>query len=371
MEPPFRQWAQALEQGGRAEPTLVIDENALEHNLGLIRTRLARVTRRLVVKSLPSEALLTRLMAALNTRALMCFHRPFLEHLLRGLPQCDILMGKPLPLAAVDAVLTRHGQAAQGVHWLVDSMERLEGLLGLARRQQCRLRIAIEINIGMERGGVQTPAELARLEQHLERSPHGKLTALMGYDAHVAKAPLGRRQRANRRAQQRYQAFVSALSAPEGLIFNGGGSPTVGFHQGMGPVNDVSFGSILMKPTDFDLPDLADFQPALYLGTPVLKALPGVRLPYLGRLPVRRDTLFLYGGRWMARPCWPASMRPSRLYGLSSNQQMMTVARGQVAAEDWVWFRPTQSEAVMTQLGPVSLMGAEGLGKCLAPLCQD
>jgi D-serine deaminase-like pyridoxal phosphate-dependent protein len=75
------------------------------------------------------------------------------------------------------------------------------------------------------------------------------------------------------------------------------------------------------------------------------------------RLPgQRRDSLFLYGGRWMAKPDWPRGMAPHALYGLSSNQQLMTVpARSEIAVDDWAFFRPTQSEAVLLQFGDLQV----------------
>ena len=97
----------------------------------------------------------------------------------------------------------------------------------------------------------------------------------------------------------------------------------------------------------------------------MLKDCKGVRLPFLERferLTGRgRRTLFLYGGRWMARPAWPPGLAASRLYGASSNQQMMTVPLGAaVAVDDYVFLRPTQSEVVLGQFGFVTALHANG-----------
>ena len=54
----------------------------------------------------------------------------------------------------------------------------------------------------------------------------------------------------------------------------------------------------------------------------------------------------------MAGPAHPPDMAPHGLYGLSSNQQLMTVGRDScVAVDDYVFFRPIQSEAVLLQFG--------------------
>ncbi|SHG77259.1 alanine racemase [Ferrimonas marina] len=356
---PFPQLQQALEQSGRAEPSLVIDLAALDHNLALVRDKLAGQGIRLVVKSLPSIPLLRYCLEALQTDRLMAFHRPFVSQVLTELPHCRVMMGKPLPRAAVAQLLGAHGQrAADQVQWLVDSPQRLEELGQLAQDSQHKLKLAVEINVGMERGGLDSPRQLVTLAQRIQAHPWLELSGVMGYDAHVAKAPLGRRQAASDRAKARYLAFLSALTnqaegpTPQQLDCNGAGSPTLPYHRAQTPVNDVSLGSLLLKPCDFDLPDLAEFLPAAYIATPILKRLPGVRLPFLGRLSRKRDTLFLYGGRWMAQPVWPEGMAENRLYGLSSNQQMMTVPQQCPAQiDDWAFFRPTQSEAVLLQFG--------------------
>ena len=57
------------------------------------------------------------------------------------------------------------------------------------------------------------------------------------------------------------------------------------------------------------------------------------------------------------QPAWPPGMRSSSLYGLSSNQQLMTVpASCDLAMDDWAFFRPSQSEAVMLQFGDIRVV---------------
>lgn len=63
----------------------------------------------------------------------------------------------------------------------------------------------------------------------------------------------------------------------------------------------------------------------------------------------------------MAVPAWPPGLRSNRLYGESSNQQLLTVPRdSDIAVEDHVFLRPAQSEAVLLQFGRLlALRGAE------------
>ncbi|MEE4191590.1 MAG: alanine racemase [Halieaceae bacterium] len=364
---PYASLSRALDSAGRAHPTLLIDANRLDANLQRLKTRQLPQSLRLVVKSLPSLPLLDTCMAVLDTRRLMSFHAPFLAQLLERYQDVDILLGKPLPAAAVRQLLTRfrmQPERLEQVQWLVDSEQRLAQYRALAEELGLTLRIAVEINVGLQRGGLDQPQRLATLAAAIDGSAELRFTGLMGYDAHTAKAP-GGPARALAAANRRYRDFLAVCDrAPDSLTLNGAGSPTHVLHDRDSPLNDVSLGSVLLKPADFDLPQLAEYQPACWIATPVLKRQPGVSVPFLSawtrltsRLPgQRRDSLFLYGGRWMAKPDWPRGMAPHALYGLSSNQQLMTVpARSEIAVDDWAFFRPTQSEAVLLQFGDLQV----------------
>ncbi len=380
----FTGLARALEQAGRAEPTLVVDRDRLDGNLKRLAVA-GTPTPRLAVKSLPSLALLDHCMTALGSRRLMSFHRPFLQQLLQVYDDVDILMGKPLPAAAVAQVVEAvPASRVEQVQWLVDSGARLDGLQKIAKLKNLRLRVNVEINVGLQRGGLDDPAELARLERRVLESPRQlQFSGLMGYDAHAAKAPPlpGAVARAVARSQRRYRQFISVLRTdPASLTLNGAGSPTHTRHTGASPLNEISVGSVLLKPTDFDLPDLDGYLPALWIATPVLKRSRGVAIPFLPHFarrlsatgPLARDSLFIYGGRWMARPAWPGGMRTSRLYGLSSNQQLMTVpAASPAGIDDWVFFRPTQSEAVMLQFGDIRVVAGGRTLECWPTLRNE
>ena len=74
----------------------------------------------------------------------------------------------------------------------------------------------------------------------------------------------------------------------------------------------------------------------------------------LGKLPARG--CFTYGGKWMARPVFPPGLRENRLWGTSSNQQFFELAASDgIAEDDFVFLRPTQSEAVLQQFGPIAI----------------
>ncbi|GLP97781.1 alanine racemase [Paraferrimonas sedimenticola] len=356
MAQPFSDYQLALRQAKLAKPSLLLDRQAFERNLSRVAEQ-SRLPLRLVVKSLPSLPLLELAMQRLATNRLMCFHWPFLLQLLAWRDDLDILIGKPMPLAAMEHCLEQLSQSQlDKIQWLIDTPQRLQQASKLAQAHQHRLKCSLEVNLGMQRGGFETPESVANAVAQLNDDPLLSFSGVMGYEAHVAKAPFGRVAQAHQKAQAKLQQVLQALPSREGLCINSGGSPTWALHQTHSAANDISLGSMLVKPTDFELPSLQALEPALYVATPVLKRLAGVRLPFVGNLPLGRDRVFLYGGKWMARAEYPSGLKPSRLFGDSSNQQLLTIPKRQaLKADDWVFLRPTQSEALMLQFGDLQI----------------
>lgn len=365
----FQGLNELLKTSGGAVPRLVIDLDALDRNLEQLLALRPAGCLRLVVKSLPSPGLLEyiakRLWKTGGERRFMVFHLPFLAQVTDRYPNGDILLGKPLPIAAVkrfyDWSKTHDRIENRRIAWLADTRERLVQLAGLAKQQGYRLSVSLEVDIGMHRGGFATEQDLLAALSYLDQnSAQLRMAGFMGYDAHATKAPWPRSKRqACLSSSERLAAFVAiarsgfpALEESPWCI-NGAGSPTLALHDENTPLNDFSIGSALVKPVGFDVPSLADFEPSAFIATPVLKRLQGVKVPFLEKLPARgRDTLFLYGGRWMAMPVWPASAQENSLYGLSSNQQLITVdKRSGIRVDDYLILRPNQSEAVLLQFG--------------------
>ncbi|HSX70467.1 MAG TPA: DSD1 family PLP-dependent enzyme, partial [Pseudomonas sp.] len=146
----------------------------------------------------------------------------------------------------------------------------------------------------------------------------------------------------------------------EGLTLNTAGSPSYRAHEQERLSSEVAIGTGLLKPSHYDLPSLAEHQPAVYIATPVLKRTGALRIPALdekSRLFAwwdvnQRETFFIYGGNWQADLASPAGLQLSGLYGRSSNQELVngSPAVG-LAVDDQVFLRPTQSEAVLLQFG--------------------
>lgn len=376
--PYFAALNQLLRRQGGGLPLLVVDLDRLDHNAELLAQQLGnQLPLRLVAKSLAATGLLEYLAKKLGTQRFMVFHQPQINQLALSFPQADLLLGKPLPSAAA---LRFYQQLPQGsafvpatqLTWLIDSPLRLQEYAALANALGQPLQIAFEIDIGLARGGFATPADLAAALTWLRNTPNQlRVRGLMGYDAHLAHPPFWTDQhRAFAQSTARYRAFISRAATfselwPQQPLLNGAGSLTYALHTRLDtPLNEVAVGSALLKPSDFDNESLSPQQAALWIASPVLKALAG-QLPFLDDAHTllqrwnrnRQQAYYLYGGQWPATPISPAGLSYDALYGRSANQERLIGSAGTgLQVDDWVFLRPQRSEGLFELFNQLYLL---------------
>ncbi len=371
----FRGLSALLHGEKLARPTMIVDLDRVDHNIAELQKHLGDKAYRVVAKSIPVPGLIDYVMQQSGSNRLMVFHQPFLNQIAIDKPGADLLLGKPMP---VTAAARFYEQLQPGVfnpetqlQWLVDSPQRLAQYAELASGLQTAMRINVEIDVGLHRGGLTDPAELVGMLRVIEKHPQLSFAGLMGYDPHVAHAPpvLGLAEREFGKVQARYRAMLDALystlpaARDADLVFNAAGSPTFrNWTHVHGIANEVAAGSALVKALDFDIPNLDTHQPALFFATPVLKKQPGMAMPIVAQIgaaqqlwdPNREQTFFVYGGYWKARPVSPPGLVTNAVYGHSTNQEMLNgSAAVELDVDDYVFYRPTQSEFVMLQFGDV------------------
>nr|WP_314369211.1 alanine racemase [uncultured Acinetobacter sp.] len=368
----FKQLNLDLKKQGIATPQLIIDEAALTQNIQHVQIRLAHAKHlqaRLVVKSLASLDLLKLLSEQINTQRFMVFHQPHIVSILENFAEADILLGKPMPAQAVHQFFDQHTEWSNAnIQWLIDSKQRLQQYLEIAQTYSLCLKVNIEIDVGLHRGGVQSAAQMVEILKLIQQySQYLKFSGLMGYDAHVTKIPaiIKKPELAYQSSQQIYARYQQLIQKQfptlwrDELCFNGGGSPTFNFHTTESVCNDLSFGSMLLKPSDFDSDFLTALQPAFWIAAPVLKILPFTQLPsmsLLDKLPHKCKALFIYGGYWLANYTYPDQAHTHALYGRSSNQELVNVPKDcYIQVDDFVFLRPTQSEAIIPQFSKLKL----------------
>lgn len=378
--PYFVALSQALQKAGLAQPTLVIDKQALDHNIQQVKQALAShqptLPVRLVVKSLPSLDLLNYLSQQLNSQRFMVFNLPMLTTVTQAYAQGDFLLGKPLTALAVQEWLRieNNRAALSRIQWLIDSPQRLTEYSELAKQFNVQLRVNLELDVGLHRGGFVDIDELKQVVQTIKNNPQLQLAGLMGYEAHVGKLPtiLNMQQKAWDHFKNSYQQAISLLTEagynPQKLTLNAGGSPTYSLHAKGTVANEIAIGTAFVQPCDFDLATLSQHQAACYIATPVLKALNPALVPAIEWADgLRRwwdvnnqQGYFIHGGNWLAKPVSPQGLALSALYGHSSNQELWLGSPSQkLKANDYVFFRPQQSEAVFLQFGDIVMFDGQ------------
>ena len=375
----------ALKSAGLARPTLVIDQRRLQANIAAVKDFLpTRQGLRVVVKSLPSLGLLDAVARGVGTNRFMVFNGPMLATMAAARPDGDYLMGKPLAAAEAHSFYAAGPGKAAGfdparrLQWLIDTPARLDQYAAIARAAGTTMRVSLEIDVGLHRGGFRDPADFAAALTRIAADPALSLGGLMGYDPHLSHVKAGHgRDKALAHSRSLYQGFLEQLRNAQGAAFNPAaltlntaGSPTYRLHHDSPYANDISVGSAFVKPLDFDVDTLAAHVPAAFIATPVLKALPRADLPTAESLtPLFRlwdrnteRAFFIHGGHWLAAPVSPPGLQYSSLFGRSSNQELMTGSdRVSLAPDDTVFLRPTQSEAVLLQFGDLAVWDGEAI----------
>ncbi len=376
-DPYFLRMQAALTAAGIATPTLVIDRARLDANIATLMGHLPDgMGYRIVVKSLPSLDLIARIRARTGTERLMTFNLPMLQAVSAALPGADQLLGKPLPVAAAriyfETLDPAQSGAEAGIQWLIDTPDRLAQYTALAETVGRPLRVNIELDVGLHRGGFVPGAALQAALQAIEASPRLIFAGFMGYEPHIPSVPEigGWRDAALASAWRLYgEALDQARDVVGGQavarsVRNAAGSPTYRYYQTTDLANEIAAGSALVKPTDFDTELLAPHEPAVFIAAPVIKTMTGTRIPGLEFLtgvnrawdPNLDRTVFIYGGHWLAKPEDPPGLQYNGTFGRSSNQEMLNAGPGlDLAPDDFVFLRPTQSEAVFLQFGDIAV----------------
>ncbi len=366
----FQKLSAALHAGGFSRPTLVVDRTRLDANIKAVKDALAGtgLATRIVVKSLPAHGLLDAVASGVATDRYMVFNGPMLTEMARAKPGADYLLGKPLPVAEAARVIGAIG--AVSPQWLIDTPARLAQYAELAQARGVTLKASLEIDVGLHRGGFTKPEDLAQAVD-AARAAGVTVTGLMGYDPHVPKAPSA--QRAYASVQKAYEACKAVLveklqAGPATLTLNSAGSPTYALHAKGTAANEVAIGSAFVKPTDFDLETLTHHTPAAFIATPVIKALARTEIPTIESAsgifaffdPNTKRAFFIHGGHWLAKPESPPGLEYSALFGRSSNQELLTGSGAvDLQPDDYVFLRPSQSEAVFLQFGDIALFDGE------------
>ena len=180
-----------LKRAGPGRPVMLVDTARMNRNIDRLSSSVGGGKQyRIVVKSLPSVPLLEEVRRRAKTEAMMVFHQPFLNAVAQAFPNSDVLLGKPMPVAAVETFYRTLGPAKFApetqVQWLIDSPERLLQYQALARSLGVKMRVNFEIDVGLHRGGLVEPEALSSALAVVASDPrHLSVSGLMGYEPHL------------------------------------------------------------------------------------------------------------------------------------------------------------------------------------------
>lgn len=372
--PWFAQVASDLTAATLGSPQIVIDLDRLDHNADEIVRGVGADRYRIVEKSLPSLELLSYVSERTGSQRFMVMHFPFLPDILRAFRDADVMAGKPQPIAAVRQVFAafapvEHAGIAARVRFLADSVARAQELVALAQELGVVLQIAVDIDVGLHRGGVRRPSALPPVLKVIADNPDRAVFAgMLGYDGHVPETPSGPGLEQSaalatwRSATATYESFVDVVKTdfPElwrdDLVINSGGTQTYSLYT-RGPVNDVSCGGGMLRPGAYANTFISALQPAIFLAAPVIATFDTLELPFVKALS---ESLFadqhgftMYGGGWPAAIVWPPGVDAAPIVSDTPgrhqvpNQSWMTAPKSlNVAPGDWIFHHPAEADAM-------------------------
>ncbi len=376
----FETWNQELRAKAAGRESAFVDLDALDYNMSLVGNQLGTGTAlRLVAKSLPSIRLLEYMMVTACTNRVMAFSEGMVCDLLCHFgTNVDILLGRPATVeaaartfATLETGFSGNSNPAASVRWLLDTAERAAEFRDFADQRGGAVRVAVELDVGLRRGGAIDEAELLAILSIIDDSSQLRFTGFMGYDGHVPFAPTGADpDREFTSVQRRYADFVRAGSDAfptlfEGpLVHNSGGSRTYERYTDEleSPVDEVAMGSAFFYPFNFaDLPN-KELRRATFLASPVLKRIDPAEIPFApGLLPAMAEgdpnlevSFHVVGGGFPGEQVYPDGLIENTVVpgadgvnNLLSNQAQWLGSR-QVPLEvgDFVFYHPWEGDGM-------------------------
>jgi D-serine deaminase-like pyridoxal phosphate-dependent protein len=131
----------------------------------------------------------------------------------------------------------------------VDAVENVEEMSRAAQAAGATIGVLVEVDIGMERCGVQPGEPALTLAQHISRQPGLRFAGLQGYDGHLQLLP--DRTECRMRALQGLEKLIATrrLIEQNGLaveLVTGAGTGTWEFAAGFPGVTEIQPGSFLL-----------------------------------------------------------------------------------------------------------------------------
>jgi D-serine deaminase-like pyridoxal phosphate-dependent protein len=270
----------------RELPLAFVDRDAVDRNIESVQARADGTPVRIASKSIRCRAVMDYVLDHDGFGGVMCYHgreAAFLAE--RGFD--DLLVAYPVwQRSELQAVCDAVAEGAT-VTLMVDSPEHVVQASSVASDAGVELSLCLDVDMstehlgqyfGVRRSGVRTPAAARPVAAAVDDTDGVRLTSVMGYEAQIAGLPdrspgnnaavnaIIRRlkDRSKDEIEGRRGAVVDALEAwGHDLEFvNGGGTGSVEYTVQDPAVTEVTVGSGVYVPRQFDYYDHFDPEPA-------------------------------------------------------------------------------------------------------------
>jgi D-serine deaminase-like pyridoxal phosphate-dependent protein len=346
---------------GRGEPLVFLDLAAVDQNTKVIRDFAGanKFAVRPALKAFQSPEFCSYVLRRLSKPRGLVFHLRHVDQIMTAAPAgSDLMLGYPPTLGQLKRYLGSRpprGQRRHTLRLLVDSVPLLEQLAHLARtsRRPLPLRVALEFDSGMGRGGVDSPTELSAMLKILRAERKRlRLGAVLCYDGHATlNGADNYRKLVAKTAQQRYADYLAQMKEEGGdlydaksLIRNGPASSNYRNWAGSTVANEISPGSAFVYAGYLKSFDHDGLVPAVTQASPLMRITgdhPSV--PYTQTTPpnATEEEVIIEAGPWPGSELtYPSGMSEDE----SSGGGFALVApKGALHLGDYVLMRPEQS----------------------------
>jgi D-serine deaminase-like pyridoxal phosphate-dependent protein len=255
-------------------PALLIDLDVMDQNIKRMSERFAALKKAGVaanlrphIKTHKCPPLAVKQLEAGNAVGITCAKLGEVKAMIAGGIKKNILIANQIvERSKVEelAKLNRHAE----VSVCVDNDENVKLLAEAARAEGVNIGVLVEVNVGLDRCGVDTPEAAAALAKLVDREEGLRFLGLQGYEGHLVNiADPSERKAAVIRDLSRLLDAKDAIER-EGLevgVIDSGGTGTYNFTAeflGRSASAEIQAGSYLFTDTNY-MKVLSDFEPAL------------------------------------------------------------------------------------------------------------
>jgi D-serine deaminase-like pyridoxal phosphate-dependent protein len=163
------------------------------------------------------------------------------------------------------------------VYIAVDDADNVTALSSAAQRVGVHLGVFIEVDTGMDRAGVDTPAQALALARHICDVPNVVLTGITGYEGHCSLEPDAATRAAKHRVAMDHFTAVADVLRAEGIpveLVSAGGTATWRLGAADRRLTELQAGSYVVMD-NFHGVMVSDFEFALFVATTVISKPPG------------------------------------------------------------------------------------------------